>query len=297
MFIKRIGIVWFQGEKNINKPNFIENINNWKLLNPDWDVVILDNNMLREICRNYSEDCLKVYDSFDIMHLKIDFGRYVCLWETCGMYIDMDCYAFRSLNKSNIFSSFLNKINTHDHILGLSEVNTNILERFITKLKLNNAVMISSFHNPIIKDLIDSIIYSNKNYKNNKNKNLINSEYKIVHTIATTTITGPIMFNNFFSNIDMKKYKESIYIHTFPFYIFEPGQAFQNYDIKDDTIALHNYEMSWLSPTMKIITKQYYNTIKPYFLIFVIFILIIWLIYKYYYKNCKNRCESMCKLK
>lgn len=290
MFLKRIGIVWFQGENNINKKHFIENINNWRILNPDWEVVILDDSMLREICKNYSEDCLKVYDSFDIMHLKIDFGRYVSLWETCGMYVDMDCYAFRSLDKSTLFNNFLSKINQYDHILGLSETDTNLLERYITNLTINNAVIISSVHNPIIKDFIDNIISKNKDYKSRKNA--FESSY-----ISINSITGPKMINNFFDKLKLSNYKERIYVYKFPFYIFEPGQAFRKFDIRDDTIALHKYELSWLSTQMKTVCKTYYDIIKPYFLLFVISLLIIWLVYKYYYTNCKKRCESICKIK
>ena len=293
MFIKRIGIVWFQGENNINKPQFIENVNNWRLLNPDWEIVILDDNTLRQICKNYSEDCLKVYDSFDIMHLKIDFGRYVALWETCSMYVDMDCYAFRSLDKSDIFNSFISKLNTHEYILGLSEINTNRMEKlFVNNSTINNSVLISSLHNPIIKELIDHIINNNLNYRDKRKTGLISSEYILINET-----TGPYMFNRFFSRVNLKKYKERIYIHTFPFYVFEPGQNYQNFDIRDDTIALHKYEMSWLSPFMKTAVKHYYITIRPYFLIFIIFVLIIWLVYKYYYKDCKKRCESICKIK
>ncbi len=287
MFIKRIGIVWFQGEKNISKPHFIENVDNWRKLNPDWEVVILDDNMLRQICKKYSDDCLKVYDSFDIMHLKIDFARYVALWETCSMYVDMDCYAFRSLDNSNMFNTFMSKLNTHDHILGLSETSTSSIEKLLVNLSLNNAILISSLYNPVIKDLIDNIINKNLNY--NKNSKSM-SDFMLVNTI-----TGPVMFNNFFSRLNLKKYKESIYMYSFPFYIFEPGQPFQNFDIRDETIAIHKFEFSWLSPNMKRVTKYYYHTIKPYFLIFIIFLLIIWLVYKYYYTNCKNRCESICK--
>jgi len=290
MFIKRIGLVWFQGENNINKSEFVQNIHNWRILNPEWEVVIFDDNMLRQICKNYSEDCLKVYDSFDIMHLKIDFGRYVALWETCGMYVDMDCYAFRSLDKSQLFNDFINKTNTYDHIIGLSEGDFNFFEKIVTNLQINNAIMISSVKNPVIKDLIDNIISINRNYKSRNN--IVDSSY-----ITVNSITGPKMINQFFKEIKLSDYKQRIYIHKFPFYVFEPGQPFRNFDIKDDTIAIHKYELSWLSPKMKRLTKSYYDIIKPYILIFIIFVLIIWLVYKYYYTNCKKRCDSICKLK
>lgn len=79
MFPKRLGMVWFQGESAITEPSFRENISNWRTLNPDWEVVVLDDEMLRRICYRYSAACGAQYDRFERMHEKIDFGRYVAL--------------------------------------------------------------------------------------------------------------------------------------------------------------------------------------------------------------------------
>jgi mannosyltransferase OCH1-like enzyme len=292
MFLKRIGIVWFQGEKNIKKPQFIENIHNWRIINPGWEIVILDNDMLRQICKNYSQECLDLYDSFDMMHLKIDFGRYVAMWETCGIYVDMDCYAFRSIDNSSILNNFFSKLHDNDHILGLSRTNVNILEHFISNIYLNNSIMISTVHNPIIKDLVDSIIDNNRDYKKEKEIKDSEGDYNTIEKI-----TGPYMFSNFFKNIKPENYREKIYIEKFPYYVFEPGQLFQKFDIRDDTVAIHKYELSWMSSIMKATTKGYYNIIKPYLLVFIIFMLIIWLVYKYYYTDCKKRCDRFCEYK
>lgn len=286
VFPKRLGIVWFQGEENLKKTTFIENIYNWRLINPDWEVIVLDDRALRQICKNYSDECLKVYDSFDIMHLKIDFGRYVSLWETVSMYVDIDCFAFRSLSKSIAFSNFVKKYEQFEHILGLSKTNTNVIEKFVTNLSINNAIMISSPRNPVVKQLIDSIIMQNLDYKPTTN---LSSTY-----FSVLTTTGPIMFNKFFENI---KTCPNVYIEKFPFYMFEPGQNFQNFDIRDETVALHKFEMSWLSPQMKVLTQSYYDIIKPYFFIFVIAVLVLLLIYKYYYTDCTKRCRVLLRRK
>lgn len=260
---KRIGIVWFQGEQNLHQKKFIENIYNWRILNPEWEVVVVDNEMLRTICKNYSDECLNVYDSFDIMHLKIDFGRYVALWDTFTMYIDMDCYAFRSLDDSTIFNEFIEKSYKHKHLLGVSSINTNFFEKWISNIYINNAIMISTPKNPMIKSLIDSII----------TKNIKNTNHSLLICNQINETTGPSMLSRFIDHVrlNMNQYPDSD-LHIFPFYVFEPGQHFQPFDIRDDTIAIHKYELSWLSEEMRWIVKTYYD-IKPYFLI-ILFLLI-----------------------
>ena len=52
VFIKKIAIVWFQGEQNIPKSIFKENLRNWRLLNPDWQVDLVDESMLKKACQN-----------------------------------------------------------------------------------------------------------------------------------------------------------------------------------------------------------------------------------------------------
>lgn len=287
-FPKRIGIVWFQGEQNINKPLFVENVHHWRILNPEWEVVVLDNDMLREICYRYSDACGELYDNFDVMHLKIDFGRYVALYETVGMYVDMDCYAFRSLDRSPIISSFLHSYQTNDHILGLSSSNGNFVENMVSGMSTNNAVMIASPRNPLVKAFIDTIIRNNRNYV----KFDPNSSLDVYHHV--NTITGPKMFSNFFDSVDMSQF-QNVNVHRFPHYIFEPGEFFGNCRITDETVAVHQYEMSWLTPQLKFIAKSYFCFAKPYGFILIIAFLVIWLIYKYYYTDCQQRCTTMFK--
>jgi len=269
-FPKIISIVWLQGEQNIPKDVFRENLRNWGLLNPDWTVNLVDEDGLRDACKKYSDECLQVYDSFDLMHLKIDFARYVLLYNTCTMYVDMDCYALRSLDGSSDITRLIERYINKDveHVIGLSTVNINSFEScmFIGENKtINNAIMISSPKNPVIKSLIDTIITKNK--KSVKQIET-NNYYRI------QKITGPIFINKFFQKF-IKNPTYNCYIELFPHYIFEPAEPFGQCDIRDSTVAIHKFEMSWISNNFKNLLEFYFK-IKPALIVIPI-VLVIYL--------------------
>lgn len=285
MFPKRICIVWFQGEDHLvaNRPIFAQNVKNWRLLNPDWEVVVMDDAALRKVCYAYSTECGETYDRFELMHLKIDFARYVVLWETCGMYVDMDCFAFRSLSDSTLLNQFFEKYTPSTHLLGLSETSVNWFERAVSELEVNNGIMIASPHNPAIARLIAFVVDKARSYQPGS---LLDNRY-----LTITSITGPKMLNEFVRDGHASNNDANVHIERFPYYVFEPGQPFQKYDVRDETVALHRFELSWLTPTMKHCLKGYYTVCKPYFLFALFAVLILYAIYKYYRTDCKQRCE------
>lgn len=271
VFIKKIAIVWFQGEQNIPKAIFKENLRNWRLLNPDWQVDLVDESMLKKACRNYSKECLDTFNSFELLHMKIDFARYVLLYNDYSMYVDMDMYALRSLDNSEIISRFV-ELAEHQDAIGLSTVNLGEFESLLFSGKrycINNAMMMASHNNPIIKELVDKIIKkSNKSNKKKGNKNklvdLRSDYYKIQN------ITGPSFINKFFNN-----HLDTVTI--FPHYIFEPTQPFGDSDIRDETVAIHAFQMTWISDSLKNL-MAFYFCFKPILLavpfIFIFYICI-----------------------
>lgn len=270
LFHKKIAIIWFQGEHNIPKTIFKENLRNWRLLNPTWQVDLVDETGLRQACKAYSKECLKTFDSFDLLHMKIDFARYVLLYNDYTMYVDMDMYALRSLDSSDIITEFINSYESGKEcdIVGLSTVNINQVEALLfTCLKsrhcINNAVMMASPRNKLIKELIDTIIKNN--IYERKRSDLRSNYYKIQN------ITGPSFINKFFKN-DQKG------VYIFPHYIFEPTQPFGNSDIRDQTVAIHKFEMTWISESLKDIMACYFMS-KP-FLIALPFVFVFYLISK-----------------
>ena len=128
-FKKNIFQVWLQGYKNIEKKEFLNNVENWKNLNKDWVYTLLDDIGLRKICYTYSNKCGKIYDSVENMHLKIDLGRYVTIFLYGGMYADIDAFIMRPLNFSEDINNLLSKYDKENiNILGLSIININPIE-------------------------------------------------------------------------------------------------------------------------------------------------------------------------
>ena len=267
-FQKNVFICWFQGEDHLDmlEPRkasiFKENVMKWSLLNPEWDVTLVSDADLRRACAQVSKACLETYDSFDVMHLKIDLGRYALIYVHGGAYVDMDMYAYRGLDTSDRVRHLIEK-STCKHILGLSTVCLAKYEAlaFVGRTRLvNNAMMISTAKNPIILDLIKKVI---GNWKSNRHAG---SFAKI------QSVTGPRFFNKFiYSYIDDPQ--QDIELTVFPPFVFEPSPAYGLSDIRDETIAIHQMEASWVPPELKHLIKLYY-TIKPYMLLIIILILV-----------------------
>lgn len=262
-FPKRLGIVWFQGEDRLENPAFVENLKKWRTLNPTWEVLLLDDAALRAICYRYSTACGQLYDRFDVMHLKIDFGRYVALWDTIGMYVDMDCFALRPLDQSHHVQELISRYETHGQdVVGLSEINIGLLEKWISGCEVNNAVMMASPRNPAMGGLIDALIreqYIPLPYSSNS----------FLHVMNTT---GPFRFNRYWR----EECKDQSGITRFPYYVFEPGGMYQrNYDLRADTVAIHTFEGSWISPGWKSVFKFYYHWIKPYGWVIILTIILV----------------------
>lgn len=287
-FPKRIGVVWFQGEAQLTKPSFIENVHTWRVLNPDWEVIVLDDGMLREICYRYSEKCGQLYDQFDVMHLKIDFGRYVALWETVSMYVDMDCFAMRSLDRSQHVQEMIRAHGEGADVVALSEMNLKWLEAWLSGNSVNNAVMMASPHHPAIRDLIDAIINDHQPVYRPCDAHT-NQTYRVHQT------TGPIRFNQFWTlwKQTEKQTHASVAIYQFPYYLFEPGVPYSDYDIRNETVAIHMLDSSWVSPWLKHVAKFYFTCLRPYWLVLLITILIILYLYRRYVTQCRAQCRVL----
>ena len=273
-FNKNIFICWLQGEEHLNthpKANlFNENLKNWQLLNPDWKVKLVSDAELRNACKAFSKECLALYDSFNLIHLKIDLGRYVMLYLYGGMYVDMDMYVLRSLKTSTKVQELLNKASKDIHVLGLSTLNLDYQESFMfigRPTVINNAMMISTKKNPLLFLAIQTIISKSKKFTN------VNSYSKIQHS------TGPVFINKFFSKFIDHPLTKQFYIEIFPHYYFEPTPPRGYSDIREETIAIHRMELSWIPPHIKSSIKFYYK-IKPLILPIVLPFVVIYL-YKY----------------
>lgn len=276
-FPKNIYQVWYQGCDNIKRHEFKLNIKNWNEFNPEWNYYCVDNLFLENACKQFSEECYIVYKSLDVMHMKIDLGRYVLIYMYGGMYADIDAYILRPLDFSKKVQEIINTYETKNkHVIGLSSVALNKLETFFMTWRLqsvafNNAIMFSSPKNPVLKQYIDHVVKQIKHTLDTKSFDYL----KVQNT------TGPMTFNHFFHTVGQQDPNLSNII-VFEPSIFEPCSLDQQCQINEHTIALHLFESSWVSPFMKRIVNVYFY-LKPYILL--ILALVVWYYYYYVYKK------------
>ena len=190
----------------------------------------------------------------------------------------MDMYILRPLNYSKYVNEVIKDSEKGD-ILAIGNTYVNIFESLVYNgsiNSINNAYMISTPRNPIIKDLIDTLITRWKNSKVKYNS-LTDSTEKI------NLITEPQFINKFF-----RKYIDEPSLHNvkvIPYFVFEPCDISSNCYINDETISIHKFEMSWVSKNYKSLVLFYYN-IKSYLYIFIFTILLL-CIFMYIRKSLK----------
>lgn len=274
-FPKNIYQVWFQGCENITSPEYIENIKNWKEMNPTWKYQCLNESDLVNACKQYSPEALSAYNNAKTMHCKIDFGKCIQLYLNGGIMIDMDMYALRSLDYSTQVKELIAYYNsTNNPIIGLSKSSMNMVESYIASQTIDcygNAVIICSPRNPILGKWIERII-----------KN-INTTVHYNNIYYTNNTSGPVEFNKFLGKIFKEHSNESSdgKIIVFDYRVFEPCDANHVCNLDSNTISLHAYSSSWLSGGSKEV-YEFYTAYKFWIILVIVSILSV-LIYKKYY--------------
>jgi mannosyltransferase OCH1-like enzyme len=258
--------IWYQGEDNITKEKYVKNMMQWRLLNPDWNYELLDATDLRSACEKYSSLCLKAYDRTQNMHTRIDLGRLVKIYQTGGMNVDMDMYILRPISYQDEVQKFLNDA-SKQHNFAVSSLKTlNTFENLVvhgkTTSSFNNAMTVSSKGNPVLKYVIDKyigIILS-----------LTEANGGMMYVDKTT---GPRNFNKFVIEAT-ELFKDTVNFKVFDGEIFEPCNGDHMCAITDNTIAIHNFDWSWIDPRLAVIFKFYLQNRL------VVYILIVFLLYK-----------------
>ena len=273
MFEKNIYQIWIQGCDKIEKEKYILNKKHWKLLNPDWNYHCLSDTDLEQACKMYSEKCHELYRK-GTLHTKSDLGRLVLVYLYGGIYVDMDMYILRTLDSHKPLNDLIARYNSGEskNILGLSLNNVSKFESLLyvgkTKL-LGNVITLSNSKNPILKEYIEHILDNLSNVDPNQ-------MMYVNHT------TGPMIFNKFMNNNVINNNKFNIDYLVFSHDIFEPCSIGNVCEITDNTIAIHNFELSWLSKWQKD-ALYYYFRYKTYIYIIII-VLICFILQKVFKK-------------
>lgn len=233
-FSKSIFMVWFQGVEAIERPAFKQNVANWALLNPTWKVTCLSDKDLARECAAFSDGALETYRAFTVMHQKIDFGRYITLYNRGGIYVDIDAYALRSLDSSPHVANVLDVAKTTGlDVLALSTVTFRYPEGYLTSRGksyiLNNGIMMSTARHPVLRLYIQSII----------------DKMRIKPTSDVHSTTGPNEMRRFFAPF-VEQPGPTWRIMLFPSFVFEPCNASDACNVKEHTVSLHQFQLSWL---------------------------------------------------
>jgi mannosyltransferase OCH1-like enzyme len=214
--------IWFQGWDKL-PDKFKQNVSRLHDMNPEYEHKQWDEQSLRAECQKLGPAYVAKFDRLKYMICKIDFGRYVVLYNYGGISIDTDMEPVNPLRQ-------ISGVDKHDFIA--CSLPVPFLNRFI-----NNAVFIVSRENSIMKDLIDTIVPAS-----DVGLELLAKEIYVHFT------TGPLVI------MWLLRLKE---IHILPAHTFEP--CIPGLDIfcklTDETIMNHKNELSWIRPSIQFIYR------------------------------------------
>lgn len=208
--------IWFQGWDQLPE-KYHEDTEKLSILNPNWEHMKWDEASLRDECEKFSPEALSKFDGFTNMIQKIDFGRYIVLYNYGGVSIDCDTECLRPLEK-------VPGIDRYDLILGknsLTKLENKVASYGLSRdlVIVNNAALCCSKENPLMKQFIEFLI-KNESW----NEDLL---------LDTQLKTGPLALSVFFN-----KYLDDVLILDSD--IFEP---FGN--VTKRTVLNHKYDQSW----------------------------------------------------
>lgn len=251
--VKNIHQIWFQGFGQL-PDKYKSNIDSVRRLNTDWTHYQWDDNKIRYILNTYfPSQYIQKYDSFKYLHQKIDFGRYAILYVYGGASIDVDVVAIRSLNE-------VPDIDTSDFIVSYNASNRieNLVKAGRVEM-LNNATILVSRNNPILKKLLEHIL----TLRCDENQ----SKYSCI-----SDTTGVNEFTDF-----ILPYKDQIKILDNKF--FEPCSGSDaSCEIPQTAILDHQHEGTWVDDNYKTIARIYYHCKKYKWAFFIVALLLLFLL-------------------
>lgn len=237
--------IWLQGWTEIPDIHK-QKVDELHALNPEFKHMQWDEESLRVECRRLGKPYEDKFNSFQNFMAKVDFGRYVVLYNHGGFSIDTDMKPLKPLNNTP-------KLESEEFIVSRLPFPTGWIGH------VNNAIFIVRPHHPIMKEIIDTIVRSSKTEKDYASKELyINYE------------TGP----TFITNI-IDKHKKNITIIDNEY--FEPCYSFDPYcKPTDKSIMDHQHTMSWINPFFKVLFRIIFFIFR-----FILPVLIVYGIFAY----------------
>lgn len=211
---KIIHQIWLQGFGQLPE-KFKSNVQSVIDKNPDWEHIEWDDNSIRELVKSIGQQYLDKYDSFKLLHQKVDFGRYAILYVKGGVSVDIDVVAIKGFDE-----------------LPNLETSNLIVSNLSNNRALNNATILASPKNPILLGLLNYIL-------------ILDCTSAQSNFTCIQKTTGPDAFNKY-----LRDYKDQI--TTLDSSYFESCSGYNDYcELNPNAILDHQHEGTWLPESFK----------------------------------------------
>lgn len=242
--------IWYQGKL---PEKYYSNVKSVIEKNPGWTHKMWNEQSLREAVSKLGPEYLAKWESFPYMHNRIDMGRFSILLLEGGASVDVDVVALKGFDSTPY-------LNTSNFIV--SKNSSNGFENIVKNgqsISLNNATILTSQYNPVMKGLLDHLLELSCSIGESK-ENCIQGT------------TGPREFTSY-----LNQHKDQITV--LPNIYFEPcgGSDEWGCEIKPESILDHRHEGSWMSESSKTISRIWYWTKANWIVPVLVIITIIFL--------------------
>jgi mannosyltransferase OCH1-like enzyme len=237
--------IWLQGWEE-RPAKFDANIRALRSMNPDFIFMTWDENSIAREAMRISPACWELYRSFPHMISKVDFGRYILLYNYGGISIDLDMKPLKPIHDTP-------GLDDHDFIVSGGAF------PFGDVGLVNNAVFMVTARHPLMLDLIEQII----------NQRADPANYPIQELYVMNT-TGPLAVSQFIREHSDK-------IHVLDKQYFEPCISTDPLCSVDSTKSImdHQHEQSWASNLYKSIQSILF-VIAHYWWAVIVAMVFVW---------------------
>lgn len=265
---KVIHQIWFQGKSSI-PPDLIEYHNSWIHYNPDYNVIVWDKTKIESLIDTCEPWIKETYYSYDKMIQKIDFAKYVILYNHGGIYMDMDIKCLQSLNNTPYL---------HESDVLLSEMPAHKIQKVVgyayglpyDKPIINNGTIFCVKQHPIMLNTLKEAHAKKDAYNFNNG----------IHVFITT---GPFCLSSAYYSCNNPD-KINIINNTY-FEACDIGEHNNNNCVlPKHAIGIHVYKNSWTTNTEKILMKLYFAILDHIFFVFILLVIILLVIIAFYPK-------------
>jgi mannosyltransferase OCH1-like enzyme len=258
---KIIHQIWFQGEDNI-PPNLLEHHNTWIKINPDYEIIVWDQIKIENLVNKQDKWIKETYFFYSKMIQKIDFAKYVILYNYGGIYMDMDIKCIQSLN---------NTPNITDSDIILSYMETLLFQKIIISCLLQKYIMDDYINNGTIMCVpkTELMLLTMKEASQRKNLPDFFNVFHVYYTTGPLCLT--IAYHKMIKNTNKTHILNKSYFENCDIFDFKNNTC----EIPTNAIGIHYYANGWTSKKEKFGTSLISLIIKYWYILLIILIIFI----------------------